>query len=156
MAPFCFQKSTKILPKIDSKMHRFFDRFLHRFFFDFAAIWEANLKPCWPLFRSKHGCRERAVGGLCWVCLFFRFSGRPGPHLGALWARFGRVRASILEVFGAHVLQNFQVFCTHFFSNLSPMLKHLLHQNLVRDGLVGLREAQRISHIMLLLLVGYD
>ena len=46
--------------------------------------------------------------------------------LGALWARFGRVRASILEAFGAHSHQNFQVFWTHFFSNLSPMLKHLL------------------------------
>ena len=42
-------------------------------------------------------------------------------------ARFGRVRASILEVFGAHFLHNFQVFCTHFFKHLSPMLKHLLH-----------------------------
>ena len=31
------------------------------------------------------------------------------PPLGALWARFGTVRASILEVFGAHFLSNFQV-----------------------------------------------
>ena len=55
MAPFCLQKSTKILPKIDSKMHRFFDRFLHRFFFDLASILEANLEPCWPLFLPKIG-----------------------------------------------------------------------------------------------------
>ena len=31
MLPFFLQKSTKILPKIDSKMHQFFDQFLHRF-----------------------------------------------------------------------------------------------------------------------------
>ena len=49
------------------------------------------------------------------------------PPLGALWARFGRVRASILEVFGAHFLHIFQGFGSHFFSNLSPVLKHLLH-----------------------------
>ena len=49
------------------------------------------------------------------------------PPLGALWARFGRVRASILEVFGAQFLHNFQVLGSHFFSNLSPVLKHLLY-----------------------------
>ena len=49
------QKIHQTFPKIDPKMHRFFDRFLHRFFFDFASILEANLEPCWPLFRSKYG-----------------------------------------------------------------------------------------------------
>ena len=49
----------------------------------------------------------------------FSVFGASWPPLGALWARFGRVRASILEVFGAHFLHNFQDF--------SPMLKHLLH-----------------------------
>ena len=49
------------------------------------------------------------------------------PPLGALWARFGKVRASILEVFGAQFLHNFQVVGSHFFSNLSPVLKHLLY-----------------------------
>ena len=55
MPPFFFQKSTKILPKIDSKMHHFFNRFLHRFFFDWASILEANLDLCWPFFRLKYG-----------------------------------------------------------------------------------------------------
>ena len=81
MPPCFIQKSTKVFPKIDPKMHRFFDRFLHRFFFDFASILEANLEPCWPLFRSKHGEGECAEGGLCWVYLLFRFLGRPGPLL---------------------------------------------------------------------------
>ena len=73
MPPFFLQKSTKILPIIDSKMHRFFDRFLHRFFFDFASIWEANLEPCWPLSRSKYGGPNQHLGGLCWAYLLFRF-----------------------------------------------------------------------------------
>ena len=81
MPPFFHQKSTNNLPKIDPKRHHFFDRFLHRFFFDFASILEANLEPCWPIFRSKHGDAELAEGGLCWVYLLFRFLGRPGPLL---------------------------------------------------------------------------
>ena len=35
MRPFFLQKSTKILPKIDSKMHHFFHYFFPLFFFDF-------------------------------------------------------------------------------------------------------------------------
>ena len=123
MLPFCLQKSTKILPKIDSKMHYFFVRFSHRFFFDFASILEANLEPCWPLSWRPRMRRGWFMLGLSSFSVFWA----SWPPLGALWARFGRVRASILEVFGAHFLHNFQVFCTHFFSNLSPMLKHLLH-----------------------------
>ena len=84
MLPFSLQKSTNIVSKIDSKMHHVFDWFLHRFFFDFPSILEANLEPCWPLFRSKHGDRERAAGSLCWVYLLFRFLGRPFFFL-TLW-----------------------------------------------------------------------
>ena len=72
----------------------------------------------------------------------------PDNLLAPSWrplARFGKVRASILEVFGAQFLHNFQVFGSHFFSNFSPVLKHLLYYNLVRNGLAGLREAQRIT-----------
>ena len=54
-----------------------------------------------------------------------------GLHLGCFWCPFS---------------SQFPNFCTHIFSNLSPMLKHLLHLNLVCDGLVGLREAQRIAN----------
>ena len=51
------------------------------------------------------------------------------PPLGALWARFGRVRASILEVFGAHFLifldrfwhGIFFDFCIPFSSILHPI-----------------------------------
>ena len=41
---------------------------------------------------------------------FFSVFGASWPPLGALWARFGKVRASILEVFGAHFLHIFQFF----------------------------------------------
>ena len=51
MPPFFHQKSTNNLPKIDPKRHHFFDRFLDRFFMDFCSMLEANLAPCWPLFR---------------------------------------------------------------------------------------------------------
>ena len=57
MAPFWFPKSSKILPKIDPKMHQIFDRFWHRFFIDFCSFLEANLGPCWPHFRPKWGGR---------------------------------------------------------------------------------------------------
>ena len=53
MPPFFLPKSTIILPKIDPKMHQIFYPFQHRFFIDFGPIWEANLEPCWPPFRSK-------------------------------------------------------------------------------------------------------
>ena len=55
LPPFPVQKSTKIRSKIDPKMHQFFDRFRYRFFIDFWSILEANLEPCWPLFRTKYG-----------------------------------------------------------------------------------------------------
>ena len=53
LAPFCLPKSSKILPKIDPKMHQIFDRFLHRFFVHFSSNLGPKLGPCWPLFRSK-------------------------------------------------------------------------------------------------------
>ena len=81
MVPFWFPKPFQILPKINPKMHQIFDRFWHRFLIDFYSDLEANLEPCWPLSRSKHGDAECAEGGLCWVYLLFRFLGRPGPLL---------------------------------------------------------------------------
>ena len=100
-------KSTKILPKTDPKMHQIFDRFLHRFFFHFGSILGPKLGPCWPNFRSKWG---GPVGGrppFCWVCVTFRFLGRPGPLLAQFGLDFGgfgppfwRFLGSILEVSG--------------------------------------------------------
>ena len=112
-----------------------------RFCFDFGGQLGAMLATFSLKIRQRYSREGWFMLGLSSFSVF----GASWPPLGALWARFGRVRASILEVFGAHFLNNFQAFCTHFFSNLSPMLKHFLHKNLVLDGLVGLREAQRIN-----------
>ena len=90
LAPFCFPKSTKILPKIDPKMHQIFDRFLHRFVLHFGSILGPKLGPCWPHFPPKW---KSAVGRrppLCWVYVIFRFFGRPGPLLARFGLDFGR------------------------------------------------------------------
>ena len=55
LAPFCLPKSTKILPKIDPKMHQNFDRFLHQFVLHFGSILGPKLGPCWPHFPPKWG-----------------------------------------------------------------------------------------------------
>ena len=114
MAPFWLPKSSQILPKIDPKMHQIFDRFWHRFFIDFWSFLEANLEPCWPLFRSKHGNRERAVGGLCWVYLLFRFLGRPGPLLAPCGLD--------LRGFGAPCWRFVLRFCVDLASQLGAMM----------------------------------
>ena len=75
--------------------------------------------------------------GLCYFSIF----GPPWPPPGPILPRFWKVRGSILEVFGAHFLLNFHVLGTHVFNNVTSMFKPFL---LVLDGLVGLREAQRI------------
>ena len=58
LAPFSFPKSMNILPKIDPKMHQFFDRFGDGFFIDLDSILKANLGPCWPL-KSIRNCPRR-------------------------------------------------------------------------------------------------
>ena len=116
LAPFCLPKSTKILPKIDPKMHQIFDRFLHRFFIDFCSFWEANLAPCWRHFPPKWCDRIKFLPLFCWVYVIFRFFGAnplgypigPCPKadgvpllglvFGPMWARFSKVLWSILQV----------------------------------------------------------
>ena len=116
MAPFSFPKSFQILPRIDSKMHRIFDRFWHRFFLDLGSIWEANLEPSWPHFRPKWGSAVARRPLFCWVYVIFRFFGANplgypigpcpktdgvpllGSVFGPMWARFSKVLWSILQV----------------------------------------------------------
>ena len=105
MPPFSLPKSTKILPKIDPNMHQFCDRFLHRFFIDFCSIWEANLEPCWPPFRSKWGGAIKSRPLFCCAYVLFRFFGRPDPLLAknvTRGSRFWEVLGSILEGFGLY------------------------------------------------------
>ena len=116
MVPFSLPKSVKIFPKIDLERHQFFDRFLHRFFIDFGSFWEADLAPCWPLFRSKWGGPVGRRPLFCWVYVIFRFFGANplgypigpcpkadgvpllGSVFGPMWARFSKVLWSILQV----------------------------------------------------------
>ena len=121
MLPFSFPKSTKIVSKPHLGMHRCFDRSWHRFFNELGSILEANLAPCWPLFPLW---RDPLffVGSM----FFYNFL----VILALSWRLLDSIlegRGSILKVFGSHFLHTFQVFRFHFFSSLSPMLKHFLH-----------------------------
>ena len=94
LAPFCLPKSSKILPKIDPKMHQIFDRFLHRFFVHFSSNLGPKLGPCWPLFLLPGGDLVKCYPLLCCVGVFFRFF-RPQARWGTpfwapIWARFWR------------------------------------------------------------------
>ena len=113
LAPFWLPKSSKILPKIDPKRHQFFDRFLHRFFIDFGSFLEANLGPCWRLFRPKWGDPVGRHLVFCWVDVIFRFVGRPGPLLAPFWGGhgsifrfFGRFWGRLASIFDPLNLQN--------------------------------------------------
>ena len=111
MAPFWFPKSSQILPKIDPKMHQFFDQFLHRFFLHFSSNLVAKLEPCWLLNRLKWGDPLGVRPLFCWVHVLFRFFRNFGPTvpwgtpppglkfdpiLAPFWLHLG----SILEVWG--------------------------------------------------------
>ena len=52
---------------------------------------------------------------------FFSVFGASWPPLGALWARFGRVRASILEVFSVHFLVFLDRFWHGFFFDFASL-----------------------------------
>ena len=125
---FWYPKSTKIHPKIDSKRHQIFDRFFFHFGIQnplnpsknrfqeaskkwciFASIFEASwlqlgiqVGAMLATFSSKMGgpCGRPPpfLLGLCYFSIFWL----SWPPLGSIWARFWRVWASILDVFGVH------------------------------------------------------
>ena len=87
-----FPESSKILPKIDPKMHQIFDRFLHRSFVHFSSNLGPKLGLCWRLFRLLGGDRVRRYRLLCCVGVFFRFFRPPAARWGTpfwapIWAR---------------------------------------------------------------------
>ena len=109
LAPFWDQKSTKIGPKIDPKRHRFFDRFLHRFFLDFGSLLGPKLGPCWPHFPQKRATLWYAailfVGSMSffdflvvlapsWLDLGSILEGL-GLHFGGFWTPFWRFLVTI-------------------------------------------------------------
>ena len=122
----------------------------------FCTIFASIFSPFWlhlgtqvgamlATFSSKMGGRAPPpfLLGLCNFLIFWS----SWPPLGPIWARFWKVWASILEVFGvhfggfrsrfgSHVACNFGTFLSYSFLKL-PLL-------LCGAGLVGFREAQRI------------
>ena len=58
LASFSLPKSTKILPKTNSRRFQFFDRFLDGFFIHFGSNLGLNLELCWSLFRTEWGDRN--------------------------------------------------------------------------------------------------
>ena len=65
------------------------------FCIDFRSVWEANLEPCWPHFRSKWGGPVACSPLFGWVYVIFRFGGPPGPLLAPFGLDFGRFGARI-------------------------------------------------------------
>ena len=124
---------------------------------NFWSIFASIFSPFWlhlgtqvgamlATFSSKMGRRGGApppfLLGLCYFSIFWS----SWPPLGPIWARFWRVWASILEVFGVHFGGFWSRFGCHVACNFGTFLScSFLKLPLVRGGLVGLREAQRIS-----------
>ena len=89
-------------------MHHIFDRFFHRFFFDFGSILEANLELCW-----RHlGGSWRRLGGL-----LGRLGGLLGP-LGGQDPPEARGRR-VLEASWGRLGLIFERFLDHFFNEFS-------------------------------------
>ena len=83
-------KLTKILPKINSKMHQFFDRFFHPFFFDFRSSFFQKSTKILPKTHSKmHYIFDRFFHRF-----FFDFDSMLEANLGRLGASWGRLGPS--------------------------------------------------------------
>ena len=100
-------KFSKILPKIDPKMHRFFDRFGYRFFsLCLLGYWGQLGAHVGQLFAQNTGTliEPWVVFAFAGSMLFFDILifWSPWPHPSPVLARFWRVGGSILEVCGVH------------------------------------------------------
>ena len=151
MPPFSVPKSIEILPKIDPKMHQFFDRILPRFLFPFGLQLGTQVGAMLATFSHKMVRPNLVPPSFLLRWLFFQIFSRGtlgtpsdrGPKsdgvpllglvFGPMWARFSKVLWSILQV-----LRLF------FWLPSWRCLAALFNVSLLAvDGLVGLREAQR-------------
>ena len=133
LPPLSFPKSSKIQAKIDT--HQLFDWFLNRFLSHLGSNLGPKLGPCWPHFRSKWGGAVACSHLFCWFYVIFRFF-RTGP-LG--YPIGGRPESDGVPVLGSVV--------GSFFYWFLAVAWGIWAQELMLDGLVGLREAQRIIKI---------
>ena len=143
MAPFSLPKSTSIAPKIDLERHRFFDRFLHRFFFDFNSILGPKLGPCWPHFRSKWRSAVASAAFFLGSILFFDFLAvlaLSWRHLGSIWEGlrfdFGKFLGSILEVSDDNLgirllLENLRLLLENLLLQFRLLLENLLFRSIL-------------------------
>ena len=113
LVPTCFHFASKNPQKSFQKSIPRCIVFSIDFWIGFSSILLRFWKPTWSHVGHFFAQNTAALfkGRVVYVgsIFFFGFWGVLVPSWG-LWARFGRVRASILEVFGAHFLHNFQVF----------------------------------------------
>ena len=112
------------------------------FFINFCSIWEANLELCWPHFPPKWGGRIGGIPLFCWIYVIFRFGGPPGPLLTPSGLDFGRFGARFWR-FLVPIFSFLINVCEFKFSIKLALCAIILFLDL--DGLVGLREAQRID-----------
>ena len=94
---FSIPKYIKIVSKFDLKNPSCFRMLFAWIFTHFGSIFEANLVPCWPLFRSEWGDRVRNARSFCLVYVIFHLFWSTRPRLGAFWARFGKIWGSVLK-----------------------------------------------------------
>ena len=94
---FSIPKYVKIVSKFDLKNLSCFRMLFAWIFTHFGSIFEANLVPCWPLFRSEWGDRVRNARSFCLVYGIFHLLWSTRPRLGAFWARFGKIWGSVLK-----------------------------------------------------------
>ena len=133
---FAFQHTPKSLQKPTPRGTKILIDFYFVFFLVFGSVLGAKSGPRWLHFRTKWGDPVGCSPLFCWVYVIFRFFGRLGAILAPFWLHFGASGpnlASILEVFG---------------SILAPCWRYvgpLGRKKLALEGLVGLREAQRIG-----------
>ena len=133
MPPFPLPKSTKIASKPYLGRHRFFDGFPHWYFLDCCSILEANLAPCWPLFRFNRGGPCGIPPLFNWAYVLFRFFGCPDAILAPFWLHLGG--------YGPHLGSILEVVWTHFGTNFCaqlPLCWAFLAQELTLDGRVKL------------------
>ena len=82
-----------------------FASIFYRFLLDLGSQLGAMLATFSLKMGGAYGVLPSFLLGLCSFSVFWP----SWPPLGAIWARFGRVRASILQVFGTRFLHDFQV-----------------------------------------------
>ena len=126
--PTCLHFSSKKSPKTFQKSIPRCINFSIDFCIDFslARFWRPTWSHVGHFFAQKSATLTKGRVVYVGPIFFFGFLGVLAPSwrpLGSIWEGSGLHFGGFWCPFSS----NFQAFCTHFFSNLSPMLKHLLH-----------------------------